>query len=137
MALPADPGALQGWDPSLAIVDELHVVTDDTYEAMAARAGKREHSLLLAISTPPKASQDDSVMRRLVDHGRARHDPSFYFAEFAAPGRLPGRRRAGVGAGEPGPRRLPPPRRPPRHPPPDNARGRIQEVPARPVGRRR
>jgi phage terminase large subunit-like protein len=23
-ALPADPGALQGWDPSLGIVDELH-----------------------------------------------------------------------------------------------------------------
>src|SRR5918993_3724854 len=85
MALPADPGALQGWDPSLAIVDELHVVTDDTFEAMAARAGKREQSLLLAISTPPKAGQDDSVMRRLVDHGREGGDPSFYFAEFAAP----------------------------------------------------
>jgi phage terminase large subunit-like protein len=56
MALPADPGALQGWDPSLAIVDELQVVTDDTFEAMAARAGKRERSLLLAISTPPKSA---------------------------------------------------------------------------------
>jgi phage terminase large subunit-like protein len=85
MALPADPGALQGWDPSLAIVDELHVVTDDTFEAMAARAGKREQSLLLAISTPPKAGQDDSVMRRLVEHGREGGDPSFYFREFAAP----------------------------------------------------
>jgi phage terminase large subunit-like protein len=85
MALPADPGALQGWDPSLAIVDELHVVTDDTFEAMAARAGKREQSLLLAISTPPKAGQDDSVMRRLVDHGREGGDPSFYFREYAAP----------------------------------------------------
>src|ERR671912_778394 len=85
MALPADPGALQGWDPSLAIVDELHVVTDDTFEAMSARAGKREQSLLLAISTPPKAGQDDSVMRRLVDHGREQADPSFYFREFAAP----------------------------------------------------
>jgi phage terminase large subunit-like protein len=84
MALPADSGALQGWDPSLAIVDELHVVTDDTFEAMAARAGKRERSLLLAISTPPKVG-DDGVMRRLVDHGRAGADPSFYFAEFAAP----------------------------------------------------
>jgi phage terminase large subunit-like protein len=84
MALPADPGALQGWDPSLAIVDELHVVTDDTFEAMAARAGKRERSLLLAISTPPRIG-DDGVMRRLVDHGRAGADPSFYFAEFAAP----------------------------------------------------
>jgi phage terminase large subunit-like protein len=84
MALPSDPGALQGWDPSLAIVDELHVVTDDTFEAMAARAGKRERSLLLAISTPPRVG-DDGVMRRLVDHGREGTDPSFYFAEFAAP----------------------------------------------------
>ena len=57
MALPADPGSLQGWDPSMALVDELHVVTDDTFEAMAARAGKRDRSLLLAISTPPKAGQ--------------------------------------------------------------------------------
>jgi phage terminase large subunit-like protein len=70
-------------------VDELHVVTDDVYEAMEARAGKREQSLLLAISTPPKASQDDSVMRRLVDHGREGGDPSFYFREFAAPAGCP------------------------------------------------
>jgi phage terminase large subunit-like protein len=84
MALPADPGSLQGWDPSMALVDELHVVTDDTYEAMAARAGKRDRSLLLAISTPPKAG-DDGVMRRLVNHGREGADPSFYFREFAAP----------------------------------------------------
>jgi hypothetical protein len=85
MALPADPRSLQGWDPSLALVDELHVVTDDTFEAISTRAGKRDRSLLLAISTPPKASQDDSVMRRLVDHGREGADPSFFFAEFAAP----------------------------------------------------
>jgi phage terminase large subunit-like protein len=85
MALPADPGSLQGWDPSMALVDELHVVTDDTFEAMSARAGKREQSLLLAISTPPKTGQDDSVMRRLVDHGRDGADPSFFFREFAAP----------------------------------------------------
>jgi phage terminase large subunit-like protein len=85
MALPADPGSLQGWDPSMALVDELHVVTDDTFEAVAARAGKRDRSLLLAISTPPKTGQDDSVMRRLVDHGREQADPSFYFAEFGAP----------------------------------------------------
>jgi phage terminase large subunit-like protein len=89
MALPADPGALQGWDPSLAIVDELHVVTDDVFEAIAARAGKRDRSLLLAISTPPKSGADDSVMRRLVDHGREQADPSFYFAEFAAPAGCP------------------------------------------------
>jgi phage terminase large subunit-like protein len=65
-------------------VDELHVVTDDTFEAMAARAGKRDRSLLLAISTPPRVG-DDGVMRRLVDHGREGTDSSFYFREFAAP----------------------------------------------------
>jgi phage terminase large subunit-like protein len=87
MALPADPGSLQGWDPSMALIDELHVVTDDTFEAMAAHAGKRDRSLPLAISTPPKAG-DDGVMRRLVDHGREGVDPSFYFTEFGAPSRL-------------------------------------------------
>jgi phage terminase large subunit-like protein len=43
-----------------------------------------DRSLLLAISTPPKAG-DDGVMRRLVDHGREGADPSFYFTEFGAP----------------------------------------------------
>jgi phage terminase large subunit-like protein len=68
----------------MAIVDELHVVTDAVFEAMAARAGKRDRSLLLAISTPPPVG-DDGVMRRLVDHGRQGTDPSFFFREFAAP----------------------------------------------------
>ena len=67
----------------MALVDELHVVTDDTFEAISARAGKRDRSLLLAISTPPKAGED-GVMRRLVDHGREGTDPSFSFTEFAA-----------------------------------------------------
>jgi phage terminase large subunit-like protein len=81
--LPAEPGALQGWDPSLAIVDELHVVTDDVYEAMSAAAGKRARSLVLAIST---ASGDtDGVMWRLVEQGRASVDPAFFFREYAAP----------------------------------------------------
>jgi phage terminase large subunit-like protein len=84
-ALPAELEALQGWDPSMAIIDELHVVTTDVYESMAARAGKRDRSLLLAISTPPRDGNTDSVMGRLVEHGRDGGDPSFYFAEFAAP----------------------------------------------------
>lgn len=82
-ALPADPGGLQGWNPSLAIVDELHVVTEELYEAMAARAGKRDRSLLLAISTP--AADTDGVMWRLVEQGRAGVDPEFFFVEYAAP----------------------------------------------------
>src|SRR5262245_3920227 len=52
---------------------------------MAARAGKRDRSLLLAISTPPRDGDTDGVMWRLVEHGREGADPSFFFAEFAAP----------------------------------------------------
>ena len=82
VALPAEPGALQGYDPSLAVVDELHVVTDEVYEAMSAAAGKRDRSLVLAISTA--AADTESLMYRLLDHGR-QGDPSFYLREFAAP----------------------------------------------------
>ncbi len=39
--LPAEPGALQGWDPTLMIVDELHVVTEPVWEAVTSAAGKR------------------------------------------------------------------------------------------------
>jgi phage terminase large subunit-like protein len=82
-ALPADPAGLQGWDPSLCVVDELHVVNADCYEAMLLAAGKRDRSLLLAISTP--AADSDSVMWSLVEKGRAGGDPAFRYFEFAAP----------------------------------------------------
>lgn len=81
--LPAEYGALQGYDPSLLIVDELHVVTDEVWEAATTAAGKREESLTLAISTP--AASEDSLMWRLVKHGRSDSDPQFYFKEYAAP----------------------------------------------------
>src|SRR5699024_476925 len=40
MPLPAEPGALQGYDPSLVIVDELHVVTEPVWNAVSLAAGK-------------------------------------------------------------------------------------------------
>ncbi|MHA3019527.1 terminase large subunit domain-containing protein [Mycobacterium sp. BMJ-28] len=83
LPLPAEPGALHGHDPSLLIVDELHVVTEAVWEAVTSVSGKRPESLTLAISTP--ASTPDSVMWRLVEHGRRNDDPSFFFREFAAP----------------------------------------------------
>ncbi len=83
IALPADPGALHGWDPSLLIVDELHVVTEDVWEAVTSASGKRPESLVLAISTP--ATSRDSIMWKLVEHGRTGEDPSFYLKEYAAP----------------------------------------------------
>ena len=83
IALPADPAALHGWDPSLLIVDELHVVTADVWEAVTSVTGKRPESLVLAISTP--ATTPDSIMWKLVEHGRSRTDPAFFLKEFAAP----------------------------------------------------
>jgi len=81
--LPAEPNALHGWDPSLLIVDELHVVTQDVWEAVTSASGKRPESLTLAISTP--ASTQDSVMWELVKHGREDDDPSFWLIEYMAP----------------------------------------------------
>lgn len=81
--LPAEYDALQGYDPTLQIVDELHVVTEDVWEAVTSASGKRPESLALAISTP--GTDKDSVMWRLVEHGRLGTDSAFYFKEFAAP----------------------------------------------------
>jgi len=82
-ALPADIGALQGWDPSLMVVDELHVVTEDVWEAVTSASGKRPESLTLAISTP--ADTTDSVMHKLVQYGREGADASFVYVEHSAP----------------------------------------------------
>lgn len=82
--LPAEPAALQGFDPTLTIVDELHVVTEKVWDAMALASGKREQSLTLAISTP--ADQTESVMWRLVEYGRNNpDDKTFRLIEYAAP----------------------------------------------------
>lgn len=81
---PAEPAALQGWDPTLVIVDELHVVSEPVWDAMALASGKRAQSLTLAISTP--SDRLDSVMWRLVEYGRNHpDDKSFRLVEYAAP----------------------------------------------------
>lgn len=81
--LPAEYGALHGYDPSLLVIDELHVVTRQVWEAATSAAGKRPESLTLAISTP--GTTEDSVMWDLVKHGREGSDAAFYFKEYAAP----------------------------------------------------
>ena len=83
MPLPAEPGALQGYDPTLMIVDELHVVNRAVWEAVSLASGKRAESLTLAISTP--ADSVDSVMWSLVEYGRSNpDDKSFRLVEYAA-----------------------------------------------------
>ncbi|MEJ7634310.1 terminase large subunit [Aeromicrobium sp.] len=82
MPLPAEEAALQGWDPSLCLVDELHVVTRPVFESMVLASGKREQSLVLALSTP--ADSEESVMWDLVNLARTSPDPSFYFREWTS-----------------------------------------------------
>jgi phage terminase large subunit-like protein len=82
-ALPSKESALHGWNPSLLILDELHLATEEVWTACQTAAGKRATSSLLAISTP--ASGRDSVMFRLVEAGRVGADPSLRLIEHAAP----------------------------------------------------
>jgi Phage terminase-like protein, large subunit len=82
-ALPSKEQALHGWNPSLVILDELHLCTEETWTAVQSSAGKRERSTLLAISTP--AASRESVMWRLVESGRTGADSALRLVEFAAP----------------------------------------------------
>lgn len=83
LPMPAQADAIHGHDPSLLIVDELHLVTRPVWEAATTAGGKRAESITLAISTP--SSSEDSVMWDLIQHGRAGDDPAFYLKEFSAP----------------------------------------------------
>lgn len=81
--LPADGDRLQGRNPTLAIVDELHVVREETWDAMALAGGTRPKPLVVGITT---AGADlDGVCWRLIEHGRSGTDPGFAFIEYAAP----------------------------------------------------
>lgn len=55
LPLPAEPGALHGNDPALLVVDELHVVTRDVWEAVTTVAGKRPESLTWRSPRPRRA----------------------------------------------------------------------------------
>jgi phage terminase large subunit-like protein len=82
--LPGTARLLQGRNPSLAIMDEVHVMDPDAWDALALAGGTRAGPLVLGIST--ECDDDpDALMARLVDHGRAGGDPDFYFREFTAP----------------------------------------------------
>lgn len=83
MPLPAEPGALQGYDPTLMLVDELHVVNRAVWEAVSLASGKRAESLTLAVSTP--ADSIESIMWSLVEYGRQNpEDKNFRLIEYAA-----------------------------------------------------
>ncbi len=84
--LPAEPKRLEGLDPTLAILDEIGVVSRDVYEVLALAQGKREQSTLLGIGTPGP----DPLNNVLADMRQyaAEHpdDASFVWREFSAAG---------------------------------------------------
>lgn len=82
--LPAEESALQGFSPTFAVVDELAFGKEEIWSAMTLASGKRDHSLVLGISTP--GTDRDSILWRLVDYGRNHpEDKSFSLTEIAAP----------------------------------------------------
>lgn len=81
---PASPAALEGLDPTLAIIDEIGVVRRDVWEVVALAQGKREQSTMIGIGTPGP-DPHDSVLTDLRSYGRAHpEDTSFVWREFSA-----------------------------------------------------
>ena len=81
--LAGDASRAQGRNPSLAIVDEVHVSSPDMWDAMALGTAARSRPLTLGISTEC-GPDPDNLMARLVDHGREDDDPAFFFREFTS-----------------------------------------------------
>jgi phage terminase large subunit-like protein len=63
--LPCNEAALQGYDPSFAVVDEAAFVDPAAIEAVLGSTGKRASSLVWLISTPPLA--DDNFVFGIVE----------------------------------------------------------------------
>lgn len=84
--MPASPAAAEGRDSVLTICDEAGVISRDLFEVVSLAAGKREHSVLVAIGTPgPKL--DDQVLLDLRSHA-AEHpeDRTLVWREYSAAG---------------------------------------------------
>lgn len=81
--LSSDADLRQGLNPHVVIVDEVHVVRRELWDAMRLGQGARERPLLLGITTP--GFSQDSLAWQLTEHGRAGDDPAFFFREWSAP----------------------------------------------------
>lgn len=86
VCLPAEPKRLEGLDFTTAILDEIGVVSRDTYEVLTLAQGKREQSTLIGIGTPGP-DPHNNVLADLRAYG-AEHpdDTSFVWREFSAAG---------------------------------------------------
>lgn len=83
VCLPAEPKRLEGLDFTTAILDELGVVSRDSYEVLTLAQGKRETSTLIGIGTP--GPNPDNVLSDLRQYA-AEHpeDGSFVWREHSA-----------------------------------------------------
>jgi hypothetical protein len=80
--LPADERALQGWAPTMAVVDEIGFIEPGTWTAMQSASGKHERSLILGIGTP---GYDKGVMSSMRDAALSDEPPpGFAYVEHAA-----------------------------------------------------
>ena len=84
VCLPAEPKRLEGLDPTLAILDEIGVISRDTYEVMALAQGKRETSTLLGIGTPGPDPHDNVLADMRTYAAEHPEDASFVWREFSA-----------------------------------------------------
>ena len=84
--LPAEPKRLEGLDFSTAILDEIGVVSRETYEVLALAQGKRVTSTLIGIGAPGP-DPTNNVLADMRQYA-AEHpdDPSFVWREFSAAG---------------------------------------------------
>ena len=79
--LPANDDALQGLNPSVAIIDEAQTVPDHVLWAIRQGAGKRASSLVLAIGTP--GPDHESALYRMRE--LAAQDGGITWHEYSAP----------------------------------------------------
>jgi len=84
--LPAEARRLEGLNPSLAILDEIGVISRDVYEVVALASGKRDVSTVLGIGTPGP-SLEDNVLVGMRDYAASNpRDSSFVWREHSAAG---------------------------------------------------
>lgn len=84
--LPGVAKALEGLDPSFAIIDEAGVVDRAVYETIVLASGKREESTVLAIGTPGP-ERDGQVLLDLRDYAIEHpDDTTLAWREFSAAG---------------------------------------------------
>ncbi|XLW74275.1 terminase large subunit domain-containing protein [Arsenicicoccus dermatophilus] len=84
--LPASPKAIEGLDPSLAIVDELGVVDRDVFEVLTLAQGKRAQSTLIGIGTPGPDPHNSVLTDMRVYAAEHPDDLTQVWREFSAAG---------------------------------------------------